>query len=177
MIGCLGWGSLVWDPRTLPVAGEWRTDGPLLPLEFARESGDGRITIVLCDGVRAVHSCWAMLAVEDVSAGIVALAERESITTRIAKDIGWWNSVDGKSHGVCASEIESWAKKLGLDGVVWTNLPCGFKSNRGQMPTQAEVLAHFAKLEGEALEKSKRYVLMAPPQIDTEYRRALAQRI
>ncbi|MYM26237.1 hypothetical protein GTP46_26765 [Duganella sp. FT135W] len=118
-----------------------------------------------------------MLAVEDVSAGIVVLAERESIATRIAKDIGWWNSVDGKSHGMCASEIESWAKKLALDGVVWTNLPCGFKSNRGQMPTQAEVIAHFAKLEGETLEKAKRYVLMAPPQIDTEYRRTLAQRL
>lgn len=35
-------GSLMWDRRTLPIVGEWMTDGPVLPIEFARFQG-GRI--------------------------------------------------------------------------------------------------------------------------------------
>lgn len=40
--GLFGWGSLVRDQRNLPVQGVWHHDGPALPIEFARESGDGR---------------------------------------------------------------------------------------------------------------------------------------
>jgi hypothetical protein len=43
-IACVGWGSLVWDPRDLPVKGAWRPDGPRLPIEFARQSDNGRLT-------------------------------------------------------------------------------------------------------------------------------------
>jgi hypothetical protein len=173
-IACIGWGSLVWDPRSLPVVGGWKADGPMLPIEFARESADGRITLVLCDGVKAVRSYWCLLSVEDVSAAMLVLAYREGISSRMAKDIGRWNLVDDKSHGACAAEIAEWVKAQGLDGVVWTNLPCGLRESRGVMPTEEDVLAHLAQLVGESLESAKRYVEMAPAQIDTAYRRSIA---
>jgi hypothetical protein len=172
-IACIGWGSLIWDSRNLPVEGEWRADGPMLPIEFARESADGRITLVLCDSVKAVQAYWCLLSVEDVSAAILALAYREGITSRMAKAIGRWNSMDGKSHGVCAADIAEWARSKDLDGVVWTNLPYGLRDSRGRMPTEAEVLAHLSQLSGESLESAKRYVQMAPAQIDTAYRRSI----
>ena len=50
MIACIGWGSLIWDRRNLDVDGHWRADGPTLPVEFARQSSDGRITLVLVQG-------------------------------------------------------------------------------------------------------------------------------
>jgi hypothetical protein len=172
-IACIGWGSLVWDPRGLPVSGDWRTDGPYLPIEFARESADGRITLVLCEGVALVRTYWTMLAVEDLAEAVIALAEREGIARRIAHDIGRWNSVDDKSRGMCAAEIAKWANTQGLDGVVWTNLPCGLRDSRGVMPTEQDVLAHLAQLSGESLENAKHYVEMAPAQIYTGYRGAI----
>ena len=172
-IACIGWGSLVWDHRSLPVVGEWMTDGPLLPIEFARESADGRITLVLCDDVSEVQACWALISVEDVSYAIEVLAEREGITTGISKNIGWWDASDGKSCGKCADQIEAWAKEHWLDGVVWTNLPCGLKNARGSMPTQTEVLKHLESLGDELKDNAMSYVTNAPRQIDTAYRRAI----
>lgn len=47
MIVCLGWGSLIWDQKNLPVKGQWHEDGPSLPVEFVRQSINGRLTLVI----------------------------------------------------------------------------------------------------------------------------------
>src|SRR6266446_8766603 len=72
-IACIGWGSLIWDSRDLPHRGSWQNDGPLLPVEFARESGgktDGpgeKITLVICPDTPRVRTYWALLDVPDIS--------------------------------------------------------------------------------------------------------------
>ena len=35
MIACLGWGSLIWDPRALPIHRQWHMDGPLLSPDYS----------------------------------------------------------------------------------------------------------------------------------------------
>lgn len=49
-----GWGSLIWNPGNLAMTGEWQPDGPMLPVEFARVSTDGRLTLVIAPDVPAV---------------------------------------------------------------------------------------------------------------------------
>ncbi len=78
-IACLGWGSLIWDPRELPVLRTWFEDGPLLPIEFARESDDGRITLVLAEDQPLVRSRWALMNVADRAAAREAVRRREGI--------------------------------------------------------------------------------------------------
>jgi hypothetical protein len=42
-IACLGWASLVWHLRELPVHGKWFEDGPFLPIEFGRQGASSQI--------------------------------------------------------------------------------------------------------------------------------------
>jgi hypothetical protein len=172
-IACLGWGSLVRSPGELPVRGGWNFDGPMLPVEFARESADGRMTLVLCKQAQPVTTCWALLDVPHIDAAIAALAKREGITKRVATDIGFVNAKSMTSSGANADTVTAWTSQHDLDGAVWTNLPCGFKASRGEMPSLEAVLTHLNGLRGEAQKAARRYVEQAPRQVDTLYRRAI----
>ena len=78
-IACLGWGSLVWDSRGLPVRKPWFMDGPLLPIEFVRQSEGGRITLVIVNNAAHIRSLWALLSVTDLEIAKKELADREGI--------------------------------------------------------------------------------------------------
>ncbi|MBO9576584.1 MAG: hypothetical protein J7494_12675 [Sphingobium sp.] len=165
-IACLGWGSLVWNPDGLPV-GDWHPDGPELPLEFARLSGGGRVTLVIMpDGLR-VPVLWSLLDVPGLAAGAAALRKREN--TR-ADWIGCW---PGDGSGQLAAQIGEWAIGKGLDGVVWTGLPPKWADENGRIPTEVEVVGYLSALPADAAVEPFRYIRNAPAQIRTPYRKAL----
>lgn len=171
-IACLGWGSLVWNPRELPILRGWFEDGPLLPVEFARESSRQRITLVLVPGVRPVRSLWALMSVDDVTDAREALRSRERIPRKnLEKDIGFWTPTE--DSGVGAPEVGTWAVRLGLDAVVWTDLPPRFRNDRGDVPTSAEVVEYLRDLGNEGQCEAEEYVRRAPLQVDTEVRQRL----
>ncbi len=177
-IACIGWGSLIWDKRDLPVAGDWQPNGPLLPVEFGRESSkDGKISLVLCAETSLVRTYSALLDVADIQAAKEALAKREGIENPAAKGIGFWDSATNAVHGREQQAIMAWAKALELKGVVWTNLTCGFQDRRGQMPKPEEIVAYLQGLGGDKLEKAKEYVCKAPLEIDTPYRRFITEKL
>ena len=169
VIVCLGWGSLVWNPEDLPVRGEWHDDGPALPLEFARESGNGRITLVVIDDGKPVPTLWAELEVPDIDAAVKALFDREG--AEWIGSIGRW-PIDKRGHRHLKL-IQAWAEERGLDGVVWTDLQPGMKGDRKREPSLAEALRHFDGLDPDARERAAEYVRRAPEQIATPNRRAI----
>ena len=63
-MGCLGWGSLVRDPRELPVRRGWLDDGPPIHVEFARQSRDGRIPLVVEPSARPDRALRALMDTE-----------------------------------------------------------------------------------------------------------------
>lgn len=160
--------------------GSWHNDGPLLPVEFARESGGKRITLVLCPGVPRVRTCWTLLNVPDIESAKQSLGLREYPDAKpkwIRENIGFWDQATGASFGLEVDTIVAWATERGLAGVVWTNLPCKFNQTSGVMPTAEQVIAYLRALDGGDRLKAEEYVRKSPAQIDTPYRRLIAQEL
>jgi hypothetical protein len=167
IIACIGWGSLIWDPRNLPC-GEWHVNGPVLPIEFARVSENGRITLVVVNGAKPVRALWTILKVATISEAVAVLAERENVPDA-NQSIGRWPDTQRQFPG--ADVISAWAEAQGLSGVVWTALKCGMDRNsRGIMPTIEQLLSHISTLDEEGRERALEYVAKAPAQVQTGFR-------
>jgi hypothetical protein len=175
-IGCLAWGSLLWDPRTLPLAAVFLPDGPLLPIEFSRVALDGRVTLVIDPRAKAVRTFWAPLAVESLAAGVGALALREGVTP---ERIGDWIGVEtragleggaGESPESVRTAIAEWLAVKPLDAVVWTALPARTPDGRFERPDRAVLVDHLERLEGTARERAEQYIRRAPERLRTPNR-------
>jgi hypothetical protein len=177
-IACIGWGSLVWDPRSLSYHGDWNTDGPLLPVEFARESDGSKITLVICPDVPRVSTRWVHLKATTMEAAKRNLGLREYAKAGprwIAEKIGYWAREGDARSGSEAETIATWAKAQKLDGVVWTDLNFGFKASPGSMPSGEQIVAYLSALSDNEREEAERYVRRAPIEVDTPNRRLIAQ--
>lgn len=171
IIACLGWGSLVWDQRDLPVQGSWLKNGLFLPIEFARQSNDDRITLVCVPGMKLVQCLWALLIPTSLSTAREALRVREGVPRKhLDDDIGVWTRNQITPNSNISANIGLWASSLGLDAVIWTNLPPKFQGEIGRIPTVEEVVSHLSNLQGQKREKAERYIRMTPRQIQTNYR-------
>ena len=168
-IACLGWGSLIWDPGTLPICRYWFDDGPLVPVEFARRSQGERITLVIVRDAGPVRVLWTLMDAQEQQDACEQLRRRESIGTRnVNEHVGRWpNGTTDAIHG-----IEEWARARDLDGVIWTALPAKF-DGKERVPSEDEVITHLRLLRGTQRDEAERYIRRAPRQIDTAYRRRI----
>jgi len=173
---CLGWGSLIWDEERapeLPTRGPWRSDGPHLPIEFARKSVGHRLTLVITPGAKRVPVLWAELEVSSFDEAINALANREGRKgggpTR-QENIGRWPS----GHNFPETEvIAEWESTKGFNGVVWTALRPNFQDCQQNVPQLSDVLEYIMGLTGPEARVAKRYILKTPAQIETGFRAAI----
>lgn len=173
-IACLGWGSLIWQPKNLPVReADWFTDGPELPVEFARHSGENRITLVVMKDGPAVPVLWCKLPFDTLAEAASVLKERE--TTK-PEWIGRWPN-DSEETYLHDKVIEGWARTKGLSGVVWAAIPPKWDGKNGCIPSLANALAHLRSLGREEAKPAIEYVLRAPAQIETPYRAALEKAV
>ncbi|MBY5406599.1 hypothetical protein [Rhizobium leguminosarum] len=171
-IACLGWGSLVWDSRELPLRSEWSADGPTIRVEFVRQSGkeNGRITLVILPSADAVTSKWAQMDSDDPEAASELLRLREGKPN--GRHIGLWRL--GQADPASLLGLSDWAAARDVDAVIWTDLPPKFQGEEGRIPSIAEVAAYLNGLPDEPRAAAIEYIRNAPAQIDTAYRRELA---
>jgi hypothetical protein len=172
MIVCLGWGSLVWNPGKLPIQRQWSCDGPLVKVEFLRQSRDDRITLVLHGSAGAVRSLWAAIDLKDVDAAAKALATREGIPDKnVEKHIGRWSPGNASPKWVIG--LAPWAESRAIQAVIWCALPPRFNGEDDRVPSPSEVVAHLSQLVGPKRDVAEQYVRRTPAQIDTKYRREI----
>ena len=105
----------MWDLRGLPVeklqshqdipswarcakkqggeVGNWRPDGPKVKVEFLRQSGGNRLTLVLHKDAEPVCSFWARMTVSTPAAAVKKLGVREGIPrSKVRGRIGCWSN-------------------------------------------------------------------------------------
>lgn len=170
-IACLGWGSLIWRPESLLIQRKWFSDGPFLPIEFARQSLNGRLTLVITETAKPIRTFWALMATGDLAVAKESLLTREGINKN--KLDTWIGSVtvDEEVTDKTKLTIKNWAVVLKLDAVIWTDLPAKFQDTDNRVPTLEEAIAYIHSLDINTRMTAEEYIRRTPKQVDTEYRR------
>jgi hypothetical protein len=173
----LAWGSLVWDKRILRIVGDWRTGGPVLPIEFSRISSDGRLTLVIdpTNGV-PVPTLFARSELEKLDDAIANLREREETSS---EKIGYVNLVANtardysrRQNPAACDTIRYWAQANGWEAVIWTALTSNFELARKEPFTAA--VDYVGNLAGQMKTKALEYIRNAPTEVNTPVRRAIS---
>ena len=172
-IALLGWGSLIWNPRNLKVIGPWHDDGPMLPIEFARQSSGQRVTLVIAAGLPLQRTLWIKSAFNVLLDAANNLKEREGTSD---KWIAFWPG-NAKGYVGIDDVMSRWCGTHGLDGVVWTALPPKWGNEEGVIPTPEQLVGYLTGLSKEEKERAMEYIVNAPKQIDTPLRREIRARL
>jgi hypothetical protein len=177
-VAILGWGSLLWSPGALANRRQWRSDGPWLPIEFARTSNlnekNGRhpyLSLVVHPDVGLVRTYWDMSTLDDLSTARLDLQNRESCDIQkigcLPREGAAWAGIEGLE-----GRIQDWLtlKKAEVDAVIWTNL--GWKIPDVARFTAKDAVDWLRTLRQQGKSgAAEEYMRQAPPQIDTCVRR------
>lgn len=171
----LGWGSLLWQPKDLQFDKEigWSKNGPMLPIEFARISKDGRLTLVITEDVKEVKTYFAISNYETLEEAVLNLAVREGCGR---KQIGSYDkSKDTFSKEVFFEKnILEWINNTDIDAVIWTNLEekWDIKNDDGKVIeiVPDERVDYLKKLKNHKRALAEEYIRRTPTQIKSHYR-------
>lgn len=182
-IAILAWGSLIWQPKNLFFDTEfgWKEDGPILPIEFARISKDGRLTLVITENGSLVPTFYTASKYKTLDEAILNLAAREGSSR---KSIGSYHkSKDEFLHKNFFEEtIRNWINEKDFDAVIWTNLGenWNIKNEHGEIvePIEtAERIEYLKSLKGNANALAEEYIRKTPVQIKTKYRAKIEEEL
>jgi hypothetical protein len=154
----------------------WHRDGPALPVEFARISKDGRLTLVIRPGSTDQRTLWAAAVSEDINAVRQNLREREgadSLSIHSATAGGQF------SNGVSNEVREAITGWLGdhreLAGCVWTGLSSNWSEKEGSDFSAESAIRYLRGLEDPA--RAQEYIQNTPEQIQTAVRAAAREQL
>ncbi len=171
-IVCIGWGSLIWNPGKLKLKGEWQKDGPIIPIEFARQSNDNRITLVIDTSAKPVQTLWSFMSTRILNTSIKSLQDREGTTLNNIHFV----TANDKVTDPIKLKIQKWLIEKNIDVAIWTGLSCRFNKIE-RKPTIREVINHLSTLNSKSKILAKQYICKAPKQINTKYRRIIEKEL
>ena len=182
-IAILGWGSLIWDTRNLKIdmsIGDngWNSNGPYLPIEFARISNDGRLTLVIKNGVQDKQVLYSISLYKNMDEAVLDLAVRENCGKnkigKYLKDKNVFTPIDFNYK----EKIANWIKlEQDIDAVIWTNLSGSFKDKIGLDLSETNAVNYLTHLTLEVQAKAEEYIRKAPVQIDTKIRNEIEDKL
>ncbi len=176
----LGWGSLIWRPGSLTLASNWKSNGPILPIEFSRISADRHLTLIIDQTYgHDVTTLYADTGL-GLDAAIQNLATREGCPRR---RIGWLDVDVGRSScneevaqdNICGI-IRDWASTKQFATVVWTALPSTFRRKAREDFSVEAAIEYLDSLSGEVRAHAFEYVRRAPSSTETPVRSAFRAR-
>jgi len=181
-IAVIAWGSLMWDLGAVRIKNGWHQDGPMLPVEFARISKDGRLTLVIHPGSAPQRAYWALSEFTDLGEARKNLCEREGCKPEA---IPYFPVGDG-SPAVppeVKKDLEGWLSVHGdLDFVIWTGLKTNWPAKRGSDFSAEDALRYIEEIKADcersnaAYEQLKEYIQKAPPSMNTTVRNMVRRR-
>jgi hypothetical protein len=177
-IAIIAWGSLCWDPRDLSIISEnWFKDGPELPVEFARISSDGRLTLVVKPNWDKVKTLYAVSSFDNLKDAIENLRVREGTTDT---NIGYYNFLTsehrmGRAENEMTENLFRWKTTHDAEAVIWTDLSPNFSLKRNVAFNLTNIGEYFKELPPEGLRIAREYVVRTPGQINTRFRTEIEQ--
>lgn len=192
-IAVLAWGSLIWCRRGLDIAEDFKSRGPLLPVEFCRVSGGGRLTLVIDEAFGA--SCPTYVAVSacgDLDTALENLWIREgSQNEGLPKNVrthgrvgfvevasGYCSARAMERHPKAVVTIKTWAQANGFDAAIWTALASSFHEpdKAGEPFSVDAAIRYLETLDAPRLGAALGYIRSAPPEVQTPVRAAVNER-
>lgn len=175
-IGIIAWGSLITSKGDLSTKHDnWFSDGPMLPIEFARISKDNRITLVIFPPFEDVVTYYNISTFNELELAKDNLAKREGTTL---SNIGFINFKTGeiiskKIPIELKKTFSIWNFNKDFDALIWTDLDENFKLKMKRPFSLEASIEHLKSLSPEEFEKAKNYILSSPENTQTRHRKAL----
>jgi len=179
-IAILGWGSLIWDQGELKIVdNKWYEDGPLLPIEYARISTGGRLTLVIKPGWQNVTCLYAISEFKDLEEARTNLMEREGSPLH---RIGYYNFLTDQVqirqlNKPVIQNLMAWKGQRDIDAVIWTDLPPNFRDSRNLEFNLKNIGVILESLTRDEFVSAKKYIESTPEQVKTTLRSAIQQTV
>lgn len=172
-IAILGWGSLIWQPKELNYNKEfgWKDDGPYLPIEFARISNNGRLTLVITENDTEVQTLYTLSNYKTTEEAVLDLAVREGAGR---KSIGFYDKTKKEFSDLnfpFRDKIIEWVDRTDFDAVIWTNLEENWEEKT------KDRIEYLKSLKGTTSALAEEYIRKTPEQIRTNLRQEIATQL
>jgi hypothetical protein len=179
-IAVIGWGSLIWDPRSLKLASKWRHGGPRLRVEYSRISSGHRITLVIHKRVPLQPTQWVISALNTLQEVRIDLQQREGVhfSTSICT-FSRNGQCEGEVPILVRNAMKNWlAQHPSIDAAIWTGLASNWSQKRDKRFSRKDAMRYLKKLcDTQQQAAAQEYVQRTPRNVRTPLRLVIEKQL